>query len=42
MIRAAVVALIVLTWCDEITNGGRYTSAVLQASRSMLHFVFPG
>lgn len=42
MIRGALVALIVLTWCDEITNGGRYTSAAFQASRSILHFVFPG
>lgn len=40
MMRAGIIALIVLTWCDELTTNGQYTRAALEASRSMAHFIF--
>ena len=40
MMRAFVIALIVLVWFDEITMNGRYTNAAVQASRSIMHYAF--
>ncbi len=40
MIRAIIMAGIALSWCDLIANNGVYTTAAVQMSRSMLHFMF--
>ncbi len=40
MIRAGTIALIVLTWCDEIMTNGQYTRAAVHVSRDIAHFVF--
>jgi len=40
MIRATIIALIVLTWCDELMSNGQYTRAAFQVSRSMARYMF--
>jgi hypothetical protein len=40
MIRATVIALIVLTWFDELMANGQYTRAAFQVSRSMARYMF--
>ena len=40
MIRATLIALIVLTWCDELVNNGHYTRAAFEMSRSVAQHIF--
>ena len=40
MMRATIIALVVLVWLDEITMNGQYTAAAIQMSRSVMHFAF--